>query len=289
MATVKFNDSSRVFQFLVNPKELNLMVITLPKIKLSGAEWTVKMCKKLTEDDDDDNGVLCIYLAFDFKRNGFGDAANIQWTCKASASIRLFHKSHAVDGSVVKHLPEKTFDDENSSHGIEAFIKWSDFLENHVKSEVAKFEIDIKTGPLRRQLINLYEMKQVSAEFHIEIENVSKLNSIFSPEVALQGVRWKVCCRKENDNFGVYIHGEGGDMDAYWIYGFNATVKILSYNGGDGFTKIIKDRLNYAATNWGKSSILKWSELIDPTKRYVLGDKAILTVTLKVDDPVPMW
>lgn len=102
MATAKFNSSTRVFQFTVNVKKLDLMVVTLPKIRLSNVDWTVKMCKKLIVDDEDNDdnskSVLSIYLASDFGgRIAGGDVPEFNWTCKVSANFELFHKNHEAD------------------------------------------------------------------------------------------------------------------------------------------------------------------------------------------------
>lgn len=293
MAKLELNDSSRTFRFDVNSKELDLMVVTLPIIKLNNVDWTVKMCKKSIGDEDDDNSksVLSITLTSDFGGDvSNGAEADNNWICKASASFKLFHKTHAIDGSVVKNLPEKTFDDENSSHRIDEFIKWNDFLKNHVQGNTAKLEIEIITRPLKRKEIESQDIKPVSAKFHIKIENVSKLKRMYSPEIVLQGVRWKVCCLNENENLGVYVCAEKSDMDEYWFYRFDLTFKLLSYNiDGHEITKNLKNHLHQQKITWGLPEFLKWSEFIDPTKGYVVSDTALLTVNLTVEDPVPMW
>lgn len=293
MAKTNTMDYLGVFRFVVCSKELDLMVVTLPEFKLCGIDWTVKMCKKSTinsDDDDDSKNFLSVYLISDFERNKFTDESSaVKCVCNASASIKLFHKNPQCE-SVVKQLSEQTFDIENSSHGIDEFIEWTGFLEHHVQNDVAKFEIEIKAGPLMMKKIKPYDLKKVSAEFKVEIESVSKLTSMFSSEVVVQGVRWKIQCKKENDGLAVYLYGEKSDMDAYWLYRVHLGLTLRSYNK---IGKDIKnnfsaefDRANFAL---GLEKYMKWSDFIDETKGYTRDDKAILSVALKVEDPVPMW
>lgn len=185
---------------------------------------------------------------------------------------------------MIKSLPYQTFDSANSTHEIDEFIKWSDLLENHVEKDEATFEIELMTKPLKQTQIGL---KEVTANFHIKIENVSKLTEIYSPEVILQGVRWKISCDKDDDSLWVFVCGKNADMDEHWSYGFNATINLLSHDG-DGVIKHFSDKLHLDCSSWG-IPIVKWAELIGPENYYVVEDKAILTVTVKADKPVPMW
>lgn len=66
--------------------------------------------------------------------------------------------------------------------------------------------------------------------FGVNAKELDLLNSIYSSEVIVQGVRWKVNCKKENNCFNC---GEKSDMDAYWLYEVDATFKLLSLSPVD--------------------------------------------------------
>lgn len=282
MATLKLNDIGTVFLLKVNTEILNKTCEYSFEIELNNVKWKVKFCKKST-DGDANIQALAVYLVAAF------DKSEMEWSCDAQAVFKLFQKDGRAVNCVVKDLSKKTFDKRNPCHGIDDFIKWDDFLQNHVNENQAKFEIEISTGVLERKSMALHDMERVSAQFHVAIEGASKLTNCFSSEVVLQGVRWKVSCTKSGEFLVVYLSGNEDDIDSNWSYNVAAKFTLMSFKSD---IKPISYKFvhEYGADfDWGYPKFLKWSEFIDENKKYVSRDKANLFVEMKVEQPKPIW
>lgn len=173
---------------------------------------------------------------------------SLDWSCEAQAAFKLYQKDGRTENCVVKDLQKKTFDKRNQFHGIDEFLEWDNFMQNHVNENEAEFEIEISAGLLRRKNMAFRHMNRVSTMIRVVIEGASKLTNscIYPSEHVVQGILWKVSCKKQNEFFSVFIRLDEDDVESNdWSYkadvsfelkSFQRDVKSISMNFNHEFT-----------------------------------------------------
>lgn len=282
MTTAKLNTTKTAFHFNVNAEILEkACVYSTPEMEIRNVKWIVKLCRKAA-DGDVNAQLLGVYLIPVVENH------SMDWACDAEASFKLFHNDGLASHSIKKHLLRKTFDKRNSSHGIDNFIDWDGFTQNHVFANQAKFEIEISVDVLRRMSMESRDINQVSAEFHVVIEGVSKMEHCYSSDAILQGVRWSILCEKNSEHLGVYLNIDENDIDSDWSYKVDATFKLASCKRDvEAITESWSHE--FSEGNWGYPTFLKWTDFVDEDKKFVSNDKANLFVKIKVEQPKPRW
>lgn len=280
MATSVITNFKTVAQFTVNTENLGEAIENTPGIVLSDIIWRVRFGRNQTGGDQKTE-TLSVHLVSESKQK------DENWSCEAQARFKLYRKDDQVAGSVVKYLNKIKFDNDNSCQGINDFISWNDLEKHYALNNEVTFEIEISTSPLKQK--RKHEcINPVSVNFNMNIKDVSKLISISSPEVRLQGIRWNIRCSKKEDYLAVDIYSEG--IDVNWSYRAEVSFTLLSMKSESmHLKKSFSKQLDTDYVAWGIKEFLIWTELVGSDKNYVTKDNANLFVELKVEDPVPRW
>lgn len=137
---------------------------------------------------------------------------------------------------------------------------------------------------MARAVVTEYCMK-------INIAEISKLNFVWSPEILIHGVPWKVkICKVEEEDqqwLGAYLYCANKDKSPNWALSGLASFKLLPFS--DKMEPVeyhtptfVFDR---SGTGYGESTFILWDELFDEAVSYVKNDTIKLEVNVMVEDP----
>lgn len=214
-----------------------------------------------------------------------------KWSCEAQAAFKLLHKEGRNDKSIVKYLPKHKFGHGNLCNGFEDFISWNAFLEDHVSNNEAIFEIEISTNPLNLNYRS--GVDQTYTKFRVIMNDVSIAQCYYSPKIVLRGIEWWIFIIQEmNGDLSLCLSANTKQMISNWSYKASAIFRLLSY---DDEIAPLERRIETAEFRhemdscYGLYEFIRWPELADVHKQYVLGDQGILEVELNVNEPTPLW
>lgn len=268
------------FLYTVNIPIKTFTTAESSEIESSRVQWKVKLCKK--------SSVLAVYLESSL---GSESSETLKWSCEAQAAFKLLHKDGRNDKSIVKYLPKQKFGHSNLCSGFEDFINWTDFLEYHVADNQAVFEIEISTNPLKLNYRS--EVDQTYAKFRVILNDVSTAQCYDSPKIFLRGVEWwTYIIQEKNGDLSLGLSANTKQMISNWSYKASAVFKLLSY--ADEIAPLER-RIETAEFRhemdscWGLYQFIRWPELFDVHKQYVLGDQGIMEIELNVNEPTPLW
>lgn len=255
--------------------------IELPDFRLSDVTWNIKILKK-SASSDENTDVIAIHLISKF------DNDTNKWSCDARAVFKLHPIQNETQEkkSIIKCLPKQTFTNDCCEYGIENFIEWDHFVEHYVDRNKATFEMEIYANPLLQTA--LQDIQETGTVFHFMIKNVSTAEVSCSNEFSVRGVRWKVRAQKHNDQLAVYLCAAENDLDINWLWKTTVTFKLLPFNKNEAVEKTFGETFRWGSATWG-TTLLKWADFIDPTKKYVANDCAIIFCGLIVHAPEPCW
>lgn len=275
-----------VFRFKFDIEHLNTREIESPEFSLSKVNWKIKLRKRSTSENNNDANVLDVFLVC----AALSDVCST-WSCEVQANFKLL-SLNSSENDIEKSLSKKEFNNRCLSHGIHKFIEWSELVDpknSFVDENEAIFEIEILTNPLN--CVKSMKMEQTSTKLRLIVENVSKLGNTYSPEVMVRGIRWKIQTKKEDEHFAVYLWAVEDDMDISWTWEVEYSFKLLSFNNKVEpiDCKSTSDLFRWGTPSWGYGKLIKWSEFVDPKRRFVRNDTAILQVQFTVMPPKPLW
>lgn len=154
----------------------------------------------------------------------------------------------------------------------------------------------IPKTPILKEVLNLCIMTDANiianirrANVCLEIPNISKLNKIWSPEVFVQGVPWKMnVCKKANgrkEGLGVYLHSAKKDKPENWSHPAFATLKLLPFDNAKPI-KIICEPYVFDNSDfgYGSHSLIEWQNLFDAEKKFVQNDTINLDISIEAAD-----
>lgn len=128
--------------------------------------------------------------------------------------------------------------------------------------------------------------------FCFKVQNITQFKSIWTPEIKVQEIPWKVHLKKEIIDkqavVAIYLHCTKVDKSTLWSHAACATFKLLSFNGKKNeFVYHIPPFIfgHLGNRNFGCSNVMKCSELFDKDKGYVKDDTINLDITIEVADP----
>lgn len=128
---------------------------------------------------------------------------------------------------------------------------------------------------------------QRSTNFLLEVPNISKLNSMFSPIFTIRNMQWRVFITKNVSDSTEYL---AVHLFCHELFSWNcsraasATFKLLTFNGdGNAFEKVL-DPCIYDNTkrSYGIVQFIRWCDLFDADKNYVLDDKITFDINITV-------
>lgn len=282
-ALSKLDDFVLAFRFTANVSAFGESnCVESSSVLLREVSWKIKLCKRKNEEkeadkeEEDSKEILDVFLV-----SAFGNGTE-KWSCEAQASFTLLQKD---EKTIQKKLTARKFSNSNLSFGIENFISWDKFIEDHVEDNKAAFEIELTTNPLKRT--TPMKMQQVHTRMHISLQNVSTMKETYSPEMIMQGVRWRVHILNQESFLAVFLKANDDDIDLNWVYDIEYKFKILNYTGQDREVGR-KDEYSWTSSSSGFPRIMPWTEFIDKRKGIVVDDKANILVEFKVNEPRPM-
>ncbi|XP_055297306.1 uncharacterized protein LOC129565945 isoform X2 [Sitodiplosis mosellana] len=127
--------------------------------------------------------------------------------------------------------------------------------------------------------------------FFLKIANISKLETIWSPEEMVHGIPWKIKVTKttseEEQRLGVYLCCAITDKSPDWSHVAAATFKLQPLSGNkSGITRGIEPYVfDSSGIGYGNASFIKWSELLNAENNYVKDDTLTLDITIEAANP----
>lgn len=126
--------------------------------------------------------------------------------------------------------------------------------------------------------------------FPLKVPNISKLDKIWSPQVNVQDVPWKILIckewREEEQWLGIYLYCSRKINSSKWSRAASATFKLLTFEGNSGTVeKLIRPRVfDYTKTRHGYPNFISWADLFDSERNYVEDDAINLEIKIAADD-----
>lgn len=129
-----------------------------------------------------------------------------------------------------------------------------------------------------------------SANFHFEVPNVSEMDEVYSGEVLVQGIPWKIkFCKmvlKEKPRFAVYLQCAKKNIRQNWTVPASVSIKLLSFNGDDNAIEVdVWPHVFDNSTMLHGETIIDWCDLLDDSKRYVKDNKIVVDVKIIAENP----
>lgn len=208
-----------------------------------------------------------------------GDSA--AWSCEANATF----KALSIDGkeSIVEKFESYNFNKDEPVRTIEEFVTWDNLLKKYVNDGRAIFEIAITTKTPNRAA----KLDERSAKFDVIVNNVNRLGYEYSKELILRGIRWKILSMKIDDHFGIFLLANGDDMGIDVTWNVSVTFNLMSSTTNNRISKSFSDiPFDWTNLNRGFFKFIKWTDFIDPSKKFVENNRAMVKVELSVSEPI---
>lgn len=132
--------------------------------------------------------------------------------------------------------------------------------------------------------------KVSEVSFKFDVQNISALNEVSSPQFHIYGVPWKVKVCKKNKNNEPYLAARlfcaKKDKSSNWTHAATATFKLFS--SAVNVNAIVKHASPYVYDSKGLGygdRMIWWPDLFDVTKGYVQDDAIQLDIKIKMADP----
>lgn len=123
------------------------------------------------------------------------------------------------------------------------------------------------------------------ATFSFTVDNIHKLtDSVTSPSTYVRGLPWKILImpRSGHDrggpskSLGYFLQCNADNESTSWSCHGSAELRILPAREGVEIMEKKIDHVFYCKENdWGFSTFLSWSEMLNPEKGYITADKKI--------------
>lgn len=278
MASASSYCFATIFRFTADVSMLASGSVVSPEIRLSDVNWKIELQKKT--DETGIKNVLGVFLVSKFDKN------TENFSIKAQAAFKLLRNDGQMEESIIKHLPKVRFSSIKQSHGFDDFVDWIDFLDRFVNENGAVFEIEITAEPL----IQTFGLDIGYAKFRVVVNDVSELDSCYSSETVVRGIKWKLRIQRQDESLSAFLYGDTNDMDKHWSYRTECTLKLVSFHEDVRSIKYsFKHDFCMEMNALGYNKLLDWSDFVSAEKQYVRNDNACFIIEMKVDEPKPMW
>lgn len=259
-----------VIRFTSDVSKIVSRCIESPEINLNNLLWKVKICYE--------NSFFWAYL----QSSSSVRASN--WTCDARATIKAL-PNNKHEGIFVRQLPNYRYSESKTNQRIE-LMSWSLFTSNYVNENEANFEIEISTIPVIRAN-SPPSMNLISTTFVIPLDNVNNLTAINSSVVVVQGVKWRVQVRRNNQNLSLYLMADDeNDFSLGTFYSVEAYFKLLTFHiNTKSVVKSFTHHYSYGSLVNGIDDFLSWSTFTESNSKFIIQNKARIVVQLNVGEP----
>lgn len=127
--------------------------------------------------------------------------------------------------------------------------------------------------------------------FPFKIANISKLKKVWSPEVMVYGIPWKIKVGKipfDGEQWlSIDLYCGISDKSSDWSHVAFATFKLMPISGNvGGIERYLKPYVfDCTEPGFGFPSFIKWIELINNKNNYVKDDTLTLDIKIEVAEP----
>lgn len=132
----------------------------------------------------------------------------------------------------------------------------------------------------------------------IKIPEISKLVSIWSPEVWIHGVPWEISIRKiqtgereGEPSLGIFLHCANKDKSSHWSLSGIAYFKLLPFSDHEYYYLNPVEYycppfvFDHSGHGFGENKFIRWNDLFDEAKHYVKNDTIELKIYVRAEDP----
>lgn len=137
---------------------------------------------------------------------------------------------------------------------------------------------------------NITEPTVSHVSFQFDVPKISALTTSFSPEFIVRGKPWKISFYKSRYNGEQYLAMSlicaNKDDSPNWSRTAYASVELLPFGSKKSDRKMYTTPcvFNQNETEWDRW-LLKWNDLFDPAKKYVIIDTLSAKIEIVVADP----
>lgn len=127
--------------------------------------------------------------------------------------------------------------------------------------------------------------------FKLSVPKISTFKSIYTPEVMVYNIPWKVQIAKfridDVEWLGAYLYCAKENMTLDSSYAATLLLKLMPF---DEHMNAVERRIAphvFKTTSpwWGTSTWIRWNDLLDTNKKYVKNDAIKLDITIEMSDP----
>lgn len=129
-------------------------------------------------------------------------------------------------------------------------------------------------------------------EYCMKIPNISKLETIRSPDLSIHGIPWRIIVKKlKRDNYhslGAFLQCSNKDKSSEWSISGAASFKLLSFGDDEIQTEYHTPPLVFDASLSGYGMLfemIKWKDLFNEAKRYIENDTIKLKIKIWAENP----
>lgn len=120
----------------------------------------------------------------------------------------------------------------------------------------------------------------------MEIASISKLDEIWSPEVFINGIPWRVIVRKDENWLVAYLKCAKEDDTSNWTVPAGAKIELLTFSDDtDAVTEYIDPNVFSLLNNLYGAGIIQWDKLLNDENKYVKNDTIRLNIEITTEDP----
>lgn len=127
--------------------------------------------------------------------------------------------------------------------------------------------------------------------FQMKISSIRKLEKIWSSNITVQNIPWKIQVRKQNSginqSLAVYLHCAKQDIQIDESYTAAATFQLVPFDINSKSIVHYNDPCVFDSSEigCGTNSLISWADLIDAKTSYVRDNTIILQIKIEVVDP----
>lgn len=132
-------------------------------------------------------------------------------------------------------------------------------------------------------------MSSQTTVLQFAVSPISKLTSIWSPEVFIHGIPWQmqICKNREENSLAAYLQCARKDGPSDWSLPACFTMYLLPYSGTKAAEKnhIAPYVFHPAGFSFGIPVFIEWDKLFDEDNKYVKNDTIQLKIEITAEDP----
>lgn len=261
---------NNVIHFTVNVDDIEKSAensVELPETLLGSVPFTIQISKKKEEKKGDEDQKYSLQVAL--------TSVSAKMSFTAKGDIKLLHKEENSDPKKIE-----ISNDFNSAQPTilkKILDDWND-LGNYKKDNQIRFEITVTISSLQRRKSPI---TTTTSKFLVKVRNVNK--SLFSQEVSIADVKWKVLTEKNEDHLSIFLYAIDEDMDQKASWEVKVIFKLLTFDSGaKPFSREVTHTYNWKSLNYGFFNFISWDVLTKAENKHLDGDAAVFQIDVTV-------